>query len=96
YSPDNFNANPGDTVRFTFTAGNHTVTQSTFQSPCNASGFTSGFTPVAPGANPPTFDLLINDTTPIWGHCEQTNPVVHCAKGMVFGYVRGVYLVTCH
>jgi hypothetical protein len=29
----------------------------------------------------PTFSITINDTTPLWFYCSQTN---HCASGMVF------------
>ena len=38
------NANPGDTVIFTFKQKNHTVTQSSLNTPCSplASGFDSG------------------------------------------------------
>ncbi len=38
------NANPGDTVQFTFKQKNHTVTQSSLNSPCSplAKGFDSG------------------------------------------------------
>jgi len=37
-----------------------------------AAGVTSGF---------PSFQILVNDTNPIWGYCGQTN---HCQSGMVF------------
>lgn len=29
----------------------------------------------------PTFSIVVNDTTPIWGYCRQTG---HCGQGMVF------------
>ena len=31
--------------------------------------------------NFPTFSITINDTTPLWFYCSQTD---HCANGMVF------------
>lgn len=29
----------------------------------------------------PSFSIVVNDTTPIWAYCRQTN---HCESGMVF------------
>jgi len=49
YSNDDIKANIGDTVRFTFVSKNHTVTQSSFDTPCVKAynGFDSGFRAVA-------------------------------------------------
>ncbi|KAF8511556.1 hypothetical protein BU17DRAFT_77499 [Hysterangium stoloniferum] len=85
YDPQTVVANQGDTVTFTFHQKNHTVTQSTFQSPCvPLPGIDSGFNPVAPTVVDgfPTFAVTVNDsTTPVWFHCKQTS---HCQQGMVF------------
>ncbi|KAK0218563.1 hypothetical protein EDD85DRAFT_915880 [Armillaria nabsnona] len=91
YGPANISASIGDTVTFEFHPNNHTVTQSTFQHPCQPlaetstsgqTGFSSGFRPVAADATEfPTFQIKINDTAPVWGYCGQTN---HCGSGMVF------------
>ncbi|KAK0470413.1 uncharacterized protein EV420DRAFT_1256763 [Desarmillaria tabescens] len=91
YGPANVSASIGDTVTFEFHPKNHTVTQSSFQHPCQPLaetstsgqiGFSSGFRPVAANATDfPTFQIRINDTAPIWGYCGQTN---HCGSGMVF------------
>ncbi|TFK61949.1 hypothetical protein BDN72DRAFT_413790 [Pluteus cervinus] len=89
YDPPHIQAAIGDTVTFEFRAGNHTVTQSSFQNPCvkfvdsqGNPGFASGFKPVASGTTTfPTFQIKINDTAPIWGYCGQTD---HCGDGMVF------------
>ncbi|KAK0472177.1 Cupredoxin [Armillaria novae-zelandiae] len=91
YSPANISASIGDTVTFEFHPNNHTVTQSSFQHPCQPLaetstsgqiGFSSGFQPVAADATEfPTFQIKINDTAPVWGYCSQTN---HCGSGMVF------------
>ncbi|KAJ7758147.1 Cupredoxin [Mycena maculata] len=88
YSPSNITANVGDVITFQFVAGNHTVTQSTFASPCAqmltpTTGITSGFQPVTSGAaQVPSFSFTVNNaTTPLWFFCEH---VGHCAKGMVF------------
>ncbi|KAJ7446517.1 hypothetical protein B0H11DRAFT_1745985 [Mycena galericulata] len=94
FTPDSIVASPRDTVVFQFQQKNHSVIQSSFADPCrklnanNASapaGFDSGYFPV--GANDtvfPTWNLTINDTTPTWAYCGQTNPSSHCGAGMVF------------
>ncbi|KAH9082097.1 hypothetical protein EDB83DRAFT_2336437 [Lactarius deliciosus] len=96
YTPNNINASVGDTVQFTFNPKNHTVTQSTFASPCAplSGGFDSGFNPVAVGtaSNFPIFNVTVNDTNPIWVYCRQgeNTPASHCGKGMVFAVNPGV------
>ncbi|KAF3766574.1 Cupredoxin [Cryphonectria parasitica EP155] len=89
YSPDSVQAAVGDMVQFQFVAANHTVTQSTFDQPCqpislfstNVTGFHSGFMPVAAGgSNIPTYTIQVNNTTPIWVYCAQAR---HCESGMV-------------
>ncbi|CAK7219479.1 hypothetical protein SBRCBS47491_003858 [Sporothrix bragantina] len=89
FSPDNIKVAAGSMVQFQFLAGNHTVTQSTFDQPCqpissfsNVTGFHSGFVPVAASANTgsiPTYTIMINNTTPIWVYCGQAK---HCENGM--------------
>lgn len=62
---------------------NHTVTQSTADAPCMpmANGINSGFVPVrANESMVTTFDVLINDTKPIYMYCAQAK---HCQEGMV-------------
>jgi len=91
YNPSNITAQVGDTVTFEFHQVNHTVTQSSFNTPCRALsltsttgavGFDSGFNPVASGATTfPTYTITVNATTPIWAYCRQAN---HCGQGMVF------------
>lgn len=90
YSPNNVVAEVGDVVQFQFMAGNHTVTQSTFDQPCqpvadfsNVTGFHSGFMPVAASASQnmiPIFSVMITSTKPIWAYCAQAR---HCESGMV-------------
>lgn len=88
YDPPYVQANPGDTIQFKFMVKNHTVTQSTFENPCEKvyGGFDSEFKAVSPAQayDLPTFEILVNDTKPIWTYCRQTNPVSHCGAGMVF------------
>lgn len=91
YSPNNIKAAAGDMVQFQFVAGNHTVTQSTFDQPCrpinsvmtNVTGFHSGYMPVAASQATgmiPTYTIQINNTTPLWVYCAQAR---HCESGMV-------------
>lgn len=91
YSPSAITAAAGDMVQFQFVAGNHTVTQSTFDSPCapinsvmsNVTGFHSGYMPVAASSAAgqiPTYTIQVNNTTPIWVYCAQGR---HCQSGMV-------------
>ncbi|KAK4111093.1 Cupredoxin [Canariomyces notabilis] len=90
FSPDRLTVQPGEMVQFQFLAGNHTVTQSTFDKPCqpiamnsNVTGFHSGFLPVAASAAMgmvPTYTIQINNTNPLWLYCAQGR---HCEQGMV-------------
>lgn len=91
YSPNNIKAAVGDMVQFQFVAGNHTVTQSTFDQPCrpinsvmsNITGFHSGYMPAAASVASgkiPTYTIQVNSTTPIWAYCAQGK---HCQSGMV-------------
>ncbi|CAA7269420.1 unnamed protein product [Cyclocybe aegerita] len=88
YTPEFVNAVPGDIVNFTFSPKNHTVTQSSFDTPCVAAagGARTGFIPVAPGTSPlPVRQFIVPESTaPIWFYCGQTAPVSHCGSGMVF------------
>jgi plastocyanin len=90
FSPNKLVAQPGEFVQFQFHAGNHTVTQSTFDKPCepiaqnsNVTGFHSGFLPAAASAEMgmfPTYTIQINSTGPLWLYCAQGK---HCGNGMV-------------
>jgi len=91
YDPSNITAQIGDVIEFQFQQKNHTVTQSSFATPCRSLtststsgqiGFDSGFMPVADGVtNFPTWSFTVNDTAPIWAYCRQAG---HCGAGMVF------------
>ncbi|KAF9552448.1 hypothetical protein CPC08DRAFT_714606 [Agrocybe pediades] len=89
FSPSNFTAKNGTVVTFQFTGipGNHSVTQSSFPTPCEplAGGFDSGNIFInTTQATTPTFNLTItNDSKPIWFFCKQLNPTPHCGQGMV-------------
>ncbi|KAH8900768.1 Cupredoxin, partial [Thozetella sp. PMI_491] len=87
YTPNNINVGVGDMVQFQFLGGNHTVTQSTFDQPCQpiglhitgVTGIHSGFMFVAAAGSIPTYTIQINNTTPIWIYCAQAK---HCESGM--------------
>ncbi|TFY77641.1 hypothetical protein EWM64_g6370 [Hericium alpestre] len=96
FDPNNINANSGDTVTFHFNPNNHSVTQSSFQEPCTnlTGGFDSGFKPVdvKTGFNQgPTFQITVNDTNPIFVHCNQMANTTgsYCGAGMVFAVNAG-------
>ncbi|KAJ7017322.1 Cupredoxin [Mycena alexandri] len=91
FDPPSVTAAQGDTIVFQFLAKNHSVTQSTFAAPCAVmttpmAGIDSGFQFVAANATQiPQYSFTVNNaTSPLWFFCAQTNPVSHCAKGMVF------------
>ncbi|KAF5393530.1 hypothetical protein D9757_000570 [Collybiopsis confluens] len=85
FYPEYVLAEVGDTVNMIFHPKNHSVTQSSFDAPCVplSGGVGSGFMPVASDSDPtlPNFVITVNDTNPIWIHCEQKG---HCGAGMVF------------
>jgi len=83
YSPQSVTAQTGDIISFEFLTKNHTVTQSTFATPCNQSGIDSGFFPVAANATQvPQWSFTVeNGSTPLWFYCRQ---IGHCQMGMVF------------
>lgn len=85
YFPQEVAAQVGDMIIFTFYSQNHTVTQSTFDSPCSAmeGGMDSGFmaNPDNSIDPPPQVAMQVMTTDPIWMYCAQGN---HCGSGMAF------------
>lgn len=92
FSPEYVHVNQGDVVRFTFNPKAHSVTQSSFDTPCIKtlpgvnSGFDTDLTPVSPDLvaqnQQPTKDFFVIDGShPLWFYCKQ---VGHCGQGMVF------------
>lgn len=78
FDPDSLTANVGDVIEFQFFPPNHSVGRAEYQQPCipyedtgvNKVGFWSGFFPVDKILpNPPTWNLTINDTEPIFLYC---------------------------
>jgi len=81
YVPFATNASAGDTVEFHWNAGPHTVTQSSALEVCNKTDLSTAFASGMQQAGF-TYDMVINDTTPIWFYCGVTG---HCEKGMFGG-----------
>ncbi|TID13781.1 hypothetical protein E2P81_ATG01717 [Venturia nashicola] len=84
FTPESITAQPGDTIRFTFMGNNHSVVQTTLDSPCApvANGFNSGYLPNTANQiqGAPTMDFQVKDANPMYMSCLQ---VTHCGKGMV-------------
>jgi plastocyanin len=85
FEPSSVVAKAGDVIEFQFMSKNHTVTQSTFDKPCEAKaeGVDSGYQLIPAGTTVfPSWSITIqNDTAPLWFYCAQAP---HCARGMVF------------
>jgi len=96
FQPPAIGAQVGDQVVFHFNPKNHTVTQSSFGSPCGPlqGGLDSGFIPVPQNQTDhlPTFTVTVHDTNPIWLYCGQGGgtPNSHCGAGMVFAINCGL------
>ncbi|KAJ7164453.1 hypothetical protein C8R46DRAFT_1099576 [Mycena filopes] len=93
FMPNTITAANGTVVTFRFSGipGNHSVTQSSFATPCEpmAGGFDSGWINIQQNVSTagevlPEWNLTItNDATPIWFYCKQLLPAPHCVAGMV-------------
>ncbi|KAG8681286.1 hypothetical protein FRC09_017592, partial [Ceratobasidium sp. 395] len=87
YDPQYVHAKPGDTIEFEFHPKNHTVTESSFDYPCqrleSGYAFRTGFVPVplTQTSHFPTRKYKVPDDKPHWFYCGQTG---HCPAGMVF------------
>ncbi|KAI0030521.1 hypothetical protein K488DRAFT_20230, partial [Vararia minispora EC-137] len=91
FIPPNITATAGSVITFNFSGipGFHSVSQSTFASPCQpmSGGFDSGFVEIGVTGTPaavPQWNLTVtNASTPIWFFCKQLAPQPHCLAGMV-------------
>ncbi|QSZ32083.1 hypothetical protein DSL72_001652 [Monilinia vaccinii-corymbosi] len=85
YTPETVSAAVGDMVVFNFESQNHSLTQSTFATPCEklATGMDTGFLPNVNNTITPAPAMAIQLLTdgPQWFYCRQTH---HCGLGMVF------------
>jgi len=90
YDPPAIAAQPGDQVVFHFHPKAHSVTQSSFASPCGPKegGADSGL--IAVPANQtdqfPTWTFNVSNTDPTWFYCKNGAGTAagHCGQGMVF------------
>ncbi|KAF8870462.1 hypothetical protein BD779DRAFT_744091 [Infundibulicybe gibba] len=76
-------ADAGDTIMFQFAAKNHSVTQSSFDHPCQplAGGVSSPFFNVqTTDTMAPEWGFTVDDTSPKWFYCAQTIPASHCSR----------------
>ncbi|TVY80199.1 Extracellular serine-rich protein [Fusarium oxysporum f. sp. cubense] len=87
FVPNMIRAAAGDVIQFQFSSGNHTVTQSSEDSPCQplqatqAGVIHSGHIPFQAGQTTVgTFNVPLNNTEPIYLYCA-TGP--HCQIGQV-------------
>ncbi|CAE6490104.1 unnamed protein product [Rhizoctonia solani] len=83
YVPFAVNASVGDTVRFMWGAGPHTVTKSSALTVCNKSADATSFASGQQNASF-VFDQVVNNTEPTFFFCAVPN---HCQKGM-FGIIN--------
>ncbi|CAK7209987.1 hypothetical protein SCUCBS95973_000636 [Sporothrix curviconia] len=85
FDPDNVVAEVGDVIEWHYLPANHSVAQSSFGAPCKpldtGNGFFSGFQPTTSGQAPDVFQIVVEDTNPIWYYCAQTKDN-HCQAGM--------------
>ena len=77
FKSDSITADVGSSIEFAFYPPIHSVTQSSFDSPCaplaNGTGFWSGaITTTGDRTNVIVFTLTINDTNLIWFYCATT------------------------
>ncbi|KAI4152722.1 MAG: hypothetical protein LQ340_002746 [Diploschistes diacapsis] len=83
FRPNNVTARVGDFIVFNMLGQSHSVTQSSFDSPCQSLGiFDTGLSPNplnASNAVLKSFRVYTNE--PLWFYCKQKG---HCQKGMVF------------
>lgn len=83
YVPFAVNASVGDTVRFMWGAGPHTVTKSSALTVCNKSAEADAFVSGQQNASF-VFDQIVNNTDPTFFFCGVPT---HCQKGM-FGIIN--------
>ncbi|KAK7680354.1 hypothetical protein QCA50_016594 [Cerrena zonata] len=87
FTPQFVSAKAGDIVRFGFFPKAHSVTQSSFDSPCTKldNSFDTDLQPISElqvSKSRPMKDFFVTDASkPLWFYCKQ---VGHCAQGMVF------------
>ncbi|KAI8271531.1 putative GPI-anchored cupredoxin [Colletotrichum sp. SAR11_240] len=92
FRPSQVNAVIGDVVRFNFEQRNQTITQSSLDMPCIASGQASStaneFSPLnVTGAL--SVDFRVEQISPLWFYSRSTNAGRHCSAETVFAINPG-------
>ncbi|KAG9236878.1 hypothetical protein BJ875DRAFT_493761 [Amylocarpus encephaloides] len=89
FSPETITANVGDIVEYRFYPLNHSVARADYRAACipyefsgpGRTGFWSKFFPIAViPTSPPTFQVRVNDTNPVFFYCSAPGA---CEDGMV-------------
>ena len=75
FEPDSVTAAKGDVLNFMISS-DHSVAQSTFDSPCAPKGSDAIYS----GFDAKTFVVTVNSTDPLWFYCSTPG---HCSSGMV-------------
>lgn len=92
FMPNHISASAGDMVRFNFSATNHSLVESSMENPCTPlpGGFSTGFNQFNPSDDGRTIVAFsVDNDTPRYFFCGQTDPVAHCQLGMVFALNAG-------
>ncbi|MCJ1330313.1 hypothetical protein MMC10_006996 [Thelotrema lepadinum] len=83
FRPNNVSASVGDVVIFNMLGLAHSVTQSSFDKPCQSIGvFDTDLQSNPQNRTNQTLEVFsVYDNSPLWFYCKQTH---HCQSGMVF------------
>ncbi|KUJ11468.1 uncharacterized protein LY89DRAFT_555657, partial [Mollisia scopiformis] len=85
FTPSSVNASVGDSILFLFESGNHSVTQSTFDNPCErlSGGLDSGYEANVNNADTttPNYTISVTSSNSEWFYSKQGT---ECEDGMVF------------
>ncbi|KAK3995377.1 hypothetical protein QBC44DRAFT_24561 [Cladorrhinum sp. PSN332] len=93
FNPKEATANVGDVIKFNFFPGGHGVARAEFEHPCipyeyanDNPGFWSGFFhPQAILNPPPSYEVTVNDTEPIFYYCAATSS---CTDYQMIGVIN--------
>ncbi|KAK4175117.1 hypothetical protein QBC36DRAFT_355544 [Triangularia setosa] len=94
FTPKETTANVGDIIKFNFYPGGHRVSRAEFGFPCipyeyvngNTEGFWTGvFNPQAILNPPPSYEVRVNDTKPIFFYCAAPNS---CTDWQMIGVIN--------
>jgi len=87
FVPNYVDAKIDDVILFNFLGKSHSLTQSSFATPCTYNGgFDTGLKQLNPKNQSGLFvvPLVVTTEEPQWFYCQQPGPPNHCGEGMVF------------